>query len=175
MLLAIAPLHSLLLKNPRLKRLGLGLLQAINLPVVRHWFAFRLRRLVAEKGAGKTWLHLACGTSPFPDWINVDPVPYSPGPDVLLDLRRPLPLPDGSIDLIYSEDFIEHISLADGRKFLGECYRVLRPGGTMRLLTPNLRVLAAKYLERDPGLQACYQSTCGITRFAEIFNHGMRA
>jgi len=151
------------------------LLQAVNFPLVRLWYAARLRRLVARAAPGQAYLHLGCGRRPFPGWINVDVVPYSPGPDVLLDLRRPLPLPNNSLDLIYSEDFIEHLELTAGRRLLHECYRVLRPGGTMRLLTPNLRPFAADYVARSPALFEWYNARHGTASFAEILNHGLRS
>jgi ubiquinone/menaquinone biosynthesis C-methylase UbiE len=44
-------------------------------------------------------------------------------------------------DAIISGDFLEHISLAQKRRFLGEAYRVLRPGGLLVLKTPNLSYL----------------------------------
>lgn len=45
----------------------------------------------------------------------------------------------------------------------------------MRLLTPNLRVLATKYVERSPELLEWYSDHYGTASFAEILNHGMRS
>lgn len=158
------------------KRVALALLlQIVNFPLVRIGYTARLRRLVAQAAPGQAKLHLGCGNRPFPGWINVDVIPYSPGPGVLLDLRRPLPALDNSIDLIYSEDLIEHLELAQSRHLLHDCYRVLRPGGTMRLLTPNLRTLAADYVARSPALFEWYNARHGATSFAEILNHGLRS
>lgn len=164
------------LQRKPLKHVAMVLLVgAVNFPLVRLWYAARLRYLIARAAPGQAWLHLACGKRPFFEWINIDVVPYSPGPKVLLDLRKPLPLPDNTVDLIYSEDFIEHLELAQGRRMLRECYRVLRGGGMMRILTPNLRVLATQYVERSPELLEWYHRHYGTTSFAEILNHGMRS
>ncbi len=48
------------------------------------------------------------------------------------------PLPDGSIHYIFGEHVIEHLNYDDGLLMLRECYRVLAPGGKIRLSTPNL-------------------------------------
>jgi 2-polyprenyl-3-methyl-5-hydroxy-6-metoxy-1,4-benzoquinol methylase len=45
------------------------------------------------------------------------------------------PLPSGSFDLIFASEVIEHIS--DTARFLAELNRLLRPGGTLMLSTPN--------------------------------------
>lgn len=151
------------------------LLVLINFPLIRKWYASRLRYLVANSERGQAWLHLACGKRPFQDWINIDIMPFSPGTDILLDLRRPIPLPDNVIDLMYSEDFIEHLDRLEGSRLLNECYRILRPGGIMRLLTPNLRTLAKQYVDRSSNLLEWYSHRYGTTYFAEILNHGMRS
>lgn len=46
-----------------------------------------------------------------------------------------LPLRAGSIDVVVSSQVIEH--LWDQEGFLAECLRVLRPGGTLLITTPN--------------------------------------
>ena len=38
---------------------------------------------------------------------------------------------------------IEHVPYADGATMLRECFRVLRPGGTVRIVTPDLAFLRA--------------------------------
>ncbi len=50
-------------------------------------------------------------------------------------------LADGTIDLIVSFETIEHLDRAD--RFLDECVRVLAPGGTLIISTPNREVYRA--------------------------------
>jgi predicted SAM-dependent methyltransferase len=97
-------------------------------------------------------LHLGCGIDSLghgakvlPGWTNID-IEGDGVRTFAWDLTSPFPIPDHSIDCIYSEHFIEHISLADGAALLAECRRVLVPGGVVRLSTPDLRVLVEKYL-----------------------------
>ncbi len=47
---------------------------------------------------------------------------------------------DGSVGLVYSGQSIEHVTEADGDVVLAEVHRVLAPGGTLAIDTPNGRV-----------------------------------
>jgi len=53
------------------------------------------------------------------------------------DLTTPIPLPDGSVARIHTEDFLEHLPRADIETVLAECYRVLAPGARMRIGVPD--------------------------------------
>ena len=53
------------------------------------------------------------------------------------DAQR-IPLPDDSVDVVVSFETIEHVE--DPNAFLDECQRVLRPGGTLVISTPNASV-----------------------------------
>jgi predicted SAM-dependent methyltransferase len=97
----------------------------------------------------KTALHLGSGAHHIDGWINVD-LTISDQPDAVADLTATLPFRDGSVDYIHSEDFLEHIEFGQGQSFLRECSRVLRPGGVLRLLTPDLAALVRRvYLDRE--------------------------
>lgn len=52
------------------------------------------------------------------------------------DAAQPFPLPEGSADLVFSSEVIEHVR--DGVAFLDAAARLLRPGGQLVLKTPNL-------------------------------------
>lgn len=63
-----------------------------------------------------------------------------------MDIERGLDFPDASFDLLFCSEVIEH--LASPEKLASEAYRVLVPGGTLVLSTPNsafwiYRLLAA--------------------------------
>ena len=89
-------------------------------------------------------LHLGSGFNYLDGWINID-INSNIKTDLLHDLRKPLPYPDYSIDLIFNEHFIEHISYDEAFIFLKECYRVLKLGGILRISTPNLDWLLEVY------------------------------
>ena len=52
-----------------------------------------------------------------------------------------LDFPDNFFDIAYSCDVFEHISLEVKEKVISEVYRVLKPGGTFVIKTPNLSYL----------------------------------
>lgn len=55
------------------------------------------------------------------------------------DVTKPLPIPDGSVDIYQSEDVFEHIDYSDLPDTISEIYRVLTPGGLFRLSIPDYR------------------------------------
>lgn len=53
------------------------------------------------------------------------------------DLTQPVPLPDGSVSRIHTEDFLEHLSIPHIDSLLVECHRLLRHDGHMRIGVPD--------------------------------------
>lgn len=97
-------------------------------------------------------LHLGCGARIEPGWVNIDSSPCPDGrtADYLqLDMRQGLPGDAGRVDLIYSEHFFEHLTLEEGATLLQECYRVLKPGGGIRISVPSLEVLVENYIRNN--------------------------
>lgn len=88
-------------------------------------------------------LHVGSGGHRIRGWINIDMVPDA-SVDILASATDGLPFLGSSIDFIHSEDFLEHVDLEQGRGFLTECYRVLKPGGIVRILTPDLRAIVER-------------------------------
>ncbi|HVW71533.1 MAG TPA: methyltransferase domain-containing protein, partial [Candidatus Paceibacterota bacterium] len=57
-------------------------------------------------------------------------------PDQLADLEQPLALPDSSFDSVLLMNLLEHIF--EYRALLGECARVVKPGGRIVIVVPYL-------------------------------------
>jgi predicted SAM-dependent methyltransferase len=81
-------------------------------------------------------LQIGAGSSHKSDWLNTDIEPSRE--QVYLDATERFPLPDNAVHYVYSEHVIEHISYPQGLGMLKESYRVLAPGGKVRVATPNL-------------------------------------
>jgi hypothetical protein len=125
------------------------------------------RAELAEKGirylqVGGDWWN-KCGDG----WLNTDfiftrlPVGFvcedwRTGRYILRqDAGHRWPFEDASFDVVYSEHMFEHILPMDGSTFLREMYRVLKPGGILRVTTPDLEKYLMGYVNRktDPFLQ----------------------
>ena len=101
----------------------------------------RKARLVA--GQPEIRLHLGCGGERKVGWINIDllgdPV------DVAWNMASPLPFDSGSVAAIFHEHLLEHLPLRASDAFMQECYRVLRPGGILRIGVPDAGSLISSY------------------------------
>jgi predicted SAM-dependent methyltransferase len=90
-------------------------------------------------------LNLGCGNRFIDGWTNVDFTSHSPSVQQH-DLSKGIPFADNSFDLVYHSHVLEHFSKLDGLTFIRECYRVLVPGGHIRIAVPDLEMLAKLYL-----------------------------
>ena len=95
-------------------------------------------------------LHIGCGVNVKPDWVNID---FTDEADFPLDLREPLPFPDDSVRMIYSEHFFEHLSQEEGIRFLKEALRVLQPGGRISIGVPDGSLILRDYYDREKWLK----------------------
>jgi SAM-dependent methyltransferase len=86
-------------------------------------------RVIGENNSGAQW--------------NVRPLVH--------DLTKPLPFADNKVSVIYGAHVLEHLYLADARRLLAECKRVLVPGGVIRLVVPDLQSMVKTYLTMKNG------------------------
>lgn len=131
-------------------------------------------------------LNIGCGARIEEGWINIDLEFFGGitdrsilGGDVMgHDVRKGLPFPEGSIAMIFTEHFIEHLTRDEGQAFLRECYRVLVPGGALRIATPNLYDLVTLYNKGESeGVlwQDRYRAVGYVpASLARMMNEGMR-
>ena len=91
-------------------------------------------------------MQIGAGPKRLDGWLNSDLI----AGDIYLDLGRPLPFEDGSLAYVFGEHVIGSLSEADGADLMRELHRVLRPGGVVRLTTPDLAKLIALYRDENP-------------------------
>jgi SAM-dependent methyltransferase len=66
---------------------------------------------------------------------------------------------DASVDLVYSGQSIEHVTPDDGAVVMKEVFRILKPGGSFALDTPNARVTRLKqddFIDPDHKVEYTY-------------------
>jgi predicted SAM-dependent methyltransferase len=123
--------------------------ELIILDYLRTLAEVRARWLHVHALPSQTCVHLGAGDHRLEGWMNLDII-FNAQVDAVADLTRSLPFRSESVDFIHSEDFLEHVDYGAGQVVLDECYRVLRPGGVMRLLMPDLESLVERiYLRRE--------------------------
>lgn len=109
------------------------------------------------KARNPNLVNVGCGRTFHDDWLNLDLVSHSPEVHAC-DLRKGIPLPDCSCTALYSSHVLEHLPLRDGLRMLHECFRVLKAGGTIRIVVPDLERIARDYVK-------CVSSTEPIDAF----------
>ena len=91
-------------------------------------------------------LNVGCGSRFHPAWTNIDVAPVSSYVQAY-NCRAGLPFPHQSFDVVYHSHVLEHFPKSESLGFAQECFRVLRPGGIIRVAVPDLECLAGLYLE----------------------------
>lgn len=92
-------------------------------------------------------LHMGCGPHYLSGFVNIDANPRHKL-DMWLDVRCGLPFADQSVDSIYTTHMLEHFYPDELQQLLRECRRVLKPGGGMRIIVPNLASAIQAYTAR---------------------------
>lgn len=90
-------------------------------------------------------LNLGCGDRFHTDWTNIDFVPRD-SRVIAHDLTKGIPFPDQTFDLVYHSHVLEHFDREGGEALLRECFRVLTPGGIVRIAVPDLEQIVREYL-----------------------------
>tara|TARA_A100001015_G_scaffold321052_1_gene449860 strand:- start:847 stop:1668 length:822 start_codon:yes stop_codon:yes gene_type:complete len=92
------------------------------------------------------FLNIACGNSLINSefWTNID---FTSNDKSVkrMNVLSDLPYDNDSFDVIYTSHFLEHIPREDLSSFLKECLRLLKPGGMIRIVMPDLEFLIKEY------------------------------
>ena len=110
-------------------------------------------------------LNLGCGARFLDGWVNVD---HSIGAKLakykifnklgffnvqwdkrifIHNLRLKFPWQNNSVDTVYSSHTLEHFDKREGLFFLKESHRVLKKGGVLRIIVPDLEEYVNSYIE----------------------------
>ena len=133
--------------------------------------------MTGEQGQTRARVNVGCGMTPTPGWHNLDnslsvrlaayPRLTSLGTKVGVisapqarfvaeasaagirqaDVRKPMPFPADSLDVVYSSHMLEHLDRSTAAIFIEDAHRVLRPGGVIRIAVPDLQSRLDHYRE----------------------------
>lgn len=98
------------------------------------------------------YLNLGCGNKYHDEWINVDLVPAN-GSIFECDFLNGIPFDDNVFDVVYHSHVLEHFYKKDGEVFIQECFRILKPGGVLRMAFPDLEKIILEYLKNIQRLE----------------------
>lgn len=121
-------------------------------------------------------VNIGCGQTLTPGWLNYDNslsvrlakypvlvaildrlgllgegqksfISFARNSDIIwVDATKHLPLPDNSVEVLYTSHMIEHLDREEVKLFLREAYRILAPGGIIRIVVPDIRKLVDEYI-----------------------------
>ena len=91
-------------------------------------------------------LHLGCGEKFIPGFVHVD-ARKLPHVDYVGSADNLPMFEDNSVDLIYACHLLEHFKRHETEAVLKEWYRVIKPGGILRLAVPDFEKLVEVYLK----------------------------
>ncbi|HYX18495.1 MAG TPA: methyltransferase domain-containing protein [Nostoc sp.] len=128
----------------------------------------------APQSIRNSYVQYGCGLSAPEDWLNFDASPnllierlpiislFYAGKKFAADysvrvkfprtiqfgnIVKGLPLKNGSVKAIYASHVLEHLSLDDFRVALKNTFNMLESGGIFRLIVPDLKLLAGRYIK----------------------------
>ena len=91
-------------------------------------------------------VNVGCGHGAIAGWLNID---REAPADVICDVRRGLPVADGSASFVYLAHVLEHLEVHEADDLLAEVRRILRPGGVARIAVPDARAWLEAYCRSD--------------------------
>jgi predicted SAM-dependent methyltransferase len=95
-------------------------------------------------------LNLGCGTDVQQGYTNIDAVPQSP--DVIQGNILSLDLEDGVADEVMSSHVVEHLTRDELDAFFQECRRLLKPGGTLVCVAPDMEAWCRAWARNQVGI-----------------------
>jgi predicted SAM-dependent methyltransferase len=87
-------------------------------------------------------------------WVTEDALVHVVDYPSDLDIRRcdvtkGISFDDISVDYIYTSHMLEHLRKEDTMFVFKECYRVLKQGGILRVVVPDLKLYVKEYLDTE--------------------------
>ena len=83
--------------------------------------------------------NLACGGEQPPGkwWMHFDQNGVDRDNFKVANIFPKIPVEDGFCDGVLASHFLEHLTVTQSLVFLTECYRIMKPGGIIRIVVPD--------------------------------------
>lgn len=102
------------------------------------------------------YLYVGCGNHRIKGFTHVEINPgkkFKKGdnvghPDIMADITERIPLPSGSVSLIFSRATLEHLTYRELINHFLECHRLLKKNGVVRMVVPDLSAIVQNYLDK---------------------------
>jgi len=125
-------------------------------------------KTVLNVGCGQRAISILGSSLPADGWrelrLDIDP---KVDPDIVASMTDMAPVPDGSVDAVWSSHNLEHLDPHAVPVALQEFLRVLKPGGTLLLTVPDLQAVA-KLVAEDRLDETLYDSRQGPIRPLDV-------
>lgn len=92
-----------------------------------------------------TLLHIGCGDSRIDEFVNIDCVPTETT-DLVAAAWDLAANADATVEYIYTRHMFEHLSRSDAQRALSEWRRVLKVGGIVHIVVPDIAFHARQLL-----------------------------
>ena len=115
-----------------------SVLNAVHRPIGK----LKLQRAIRSQSSSRISLEIGANETSRTGWIATD---ISWRCQNYLDVARTWPIKSDSINNIFADNVIEHLGIEANRKLFIEAFRVVKTGGTIRLITPNIGELVNQY------------------------------
>ena len=130
-------------------------------------------KTVLNVGCGQRAISILGSSLPAEGWrelrLDIDP---KVDPDIVASMTDMTPVPDGSVDAVWSSHNLEHLDPHEAPVALREFLRVLKPGGMLLLTVPDLQAVA-KLVAEDRLDEPLYQSDNGpILPLEVVYGYG---
>lgn len=112
-------------------------------------------------------IQVGAGRSPLPGFVNIDP---QDRPGCIKGHAHHIPVPDGSVSLLFANAVLEHLFLMQQRMAVHEWYRVTGSDGTVVVTgIPDFRAVATEYVNGAKGIMRATFDLLEVYRYT----HGM--
>ena len=126
------------------------------------------------------FLYVGCGAHQIEGFIHADISVYKLSKiteiekkkiDIICDITDNIPLPNNSLEVIFSRDTLEHLTWKELINHFLECHRLLIDGGIIRLTVPNFDKMIEKYRNQNENLADAIKNSEVSTSISPIENH----